>query len=63
MEAAMMVYSTAYAGALSALVLADMIWLGSMVSRFTARHSGIFSFPVSICRPQSSSTCCIRSLF
>jgi uncharacterized membrane protein len=33
MEAAMMVYSAAYAGALAALVVADMIWLGSMVSR------------------------------
>jgi uncharacterized membrane protein len=33
MEAAMMVYSAAYAGALATLVVADMIWLGSMVSR------------------------------
>jgi uncharacterized membrane protein len=33
MEAAMMVYSAAYAGALAVLVVADMIWLGSMVSR------------------------------
>jgi uncharacterized membrane protein len=33
MEAAMMVYSAAYTGALAALVVADMIWLGSMVSR------------------------------
>ncbi len=29
----MMVYSAAYAGALATLVVADMIWLGSMVSR------------------------------
>jgi uncharacterized membrane protein len=33
MEAAMMAYSAAYAGALAALVVADMIWLGSMVGR------------------------------
>jgi uncharacterized membrane protein len=33
MEAAMMVYSAAYAGALATLVVADMIWLGNMVSR------------------------------
>ena len=29
----MMVYSAAHAGALAALVVADMIWVGSMVSR------------------------------